>query len=232
MKTMIDNLRGRTARALLVPVLLATGMFLGGCESDANAPQESAPTLTEQETVNQAGYVAIAVATIGPEILNFDVPGKDIYQHWFSGAVDGVYGTVSLDFRLGGPSGAPSSWSTADWGRLYTAPDSSLTVPIGTYGGSVILTFDITADIDQGLDSAVLGGGGTFRSGVHQATFTFTNLAVTGSGNYPTGGTMSFTSSGFAMSVAFNGTNLATVTVTDYGTWTLDLETGSLTRPT
>lgn len=225
MKTMIDNLRGRTAVALLVPVLLAAGMFLGGCESDATAPQDTAPALTAQEAANQAGYVAIAVTTVGPEILNYSGAGKDIYPHTFSGD---VVGTVSLDFRLGGSGGTPSTWSAADWGRLYTATGEPLTVPIGV-GGLVELGFDITADIDQGLDSAVLGGGGTFRSGVHVATFAFTDLAVTGSGSYPTGGAMSFTGGGFAMTVAFNGTNLATVTVTGHGAWTLDLATGALT---
>jgi hypothetical protein len=93
MKTMIDNLRGRTAAALLVPVLLAAGMFLGGCERDATAPQDQAPALTAQDAANWAGYVARAVVTVGPEILNSSGTSKDIYQHTYSG---GVVGPVSL----------------------------------------------------------------------------------------------------------------------------------------
>jgi hypothetical protein len=222
---MIDNLRGRTAAALLVPVLLAAGMFLGGCESDATAPQDSAPALTAQDAANQAGYVALAVAQVGPAVVTFNGAGKTVYSHSFLGDVSG---TVKLDFRLGGSEGTSATWSAGDWARLYTADGEPLAIAIGTSGG-VALTFDISADIDQGLDSAVLGGGGTFQSGVHLATFTFTDLAVTAAGDYPTGGTMSFTGGGFAMTVAFNGTNLATITVAGHDPWTFNLDNGALT---
>jgi hypothetical protein len=225
MKTMIDNLRGRTAAALLVPMLLAAGMFLGGCESDATAPQDPTPALTAQEAANQAGYVAMAVAHVGPAVVTFDGTGKNVYSHSFSGNVSG---TVGLDFRLGGPDGTSATWSAGDWARLYTADGDPLTFAL-VGGGGVTLTFDITAGIDQGLDSAVLGGGGTFQSGVHLATFTFTDLSVTAAGNYPAGGTMSFTGGGFVMTVAFNGTNLATITMTGHDPWTFNLDNGQLT---
>jgi hypothetical protein len=225
MKTMLDNLRGRAAGALLVPVLLAAGMFLGGCESDATAPQDPTPALTERDAANQAGYVAMAVAQVGPTVVTFSEIGKNVYTRSFIGDVSG---TVALDFRLGGPDGTPATWSAGDWARLYTEVGEPLNFAIGSSGG-VTLTLNITADINQGLDSAVLGGGGSFQSGVHLATFAFTDLAVTAAGDYPTGGTMSFTGGGFAMTVAFNGTNLATITVTGHGVWTLNLDTGILT---
>ena len=50
--------------------------------------------------------------------------------------------------------------------------------------------------------------------------------------DYPTGGAMAFTSGGFAVTVTFNGTNLATVAVAGHGTWTFNLDTGALTQPT
>jgi hypothetical protein len=226
MKTMIDNLRGRTAAALLAPLLLAATMFLGGCESDATAPQDPAPTLSAQETANQAGYVAMAVAQVGPAIVTFNGTGKNVYSHSFPSPLSG---TAKLDFRQGGSDGTPATWSAGDWARLYTADGEPLTIAIANMGGAA-LTFDISAGIDQGLDSATLGGGGTFRSGVYLATFTFTDLAVSGAGGNRTSGTMSFTGGGFAMTVRFHGTdNLATITVAGHAPWTINLATGELT---
>jgi hypothetical protein len=222
---MIDRLRVRATLAAMVPILLAAGLFLGGCESEPTAPHDPTPTLSEADAAAQAGYAAMAVSRVGPEIVSFSDARKNTYQHTFTGD---VVGTVWLDFRLGGAAGAPSNWSTADWARLYTATEAPLTMPIGI-GGSVLLAFDITADIDQSLDSAVLGGGGTFQTGVYEAAFSFTDLAVTASGAYPTGGTMTFTGDGYAMTVAFDGTNVATITVTGLGAWAVNLDDGALT---
>ena len=96
----------------------------------------------------------MAVATVGPEILSFRGQAKNVYQHTFTGDVTG---TVWLDFRLGGADGVPATWSTADWGRLYTDADAPLNVAGRATAVRWQLTFDITADIDQGLDSAGSG---------------------------------------------------------------------------
>lgn len=224
MKTMIDRLRGRGATVLLVPVLLAWGLLLGGCESDALAPQDPAPALSEQEAAGQAGLVAMAVSQVGPQVVTFSEAGKTVYSRSFLGDVSG---TVWLDFRLGGAGGTSANWSTGDWARLYTADDEPLNLAIGE-GGSVQLTLDIDADINQGQDTAVVGGGGTFTSGVYGATFAFTDLTVAAASGYPTGGTMTFTGAGFVMTVSFNGTNLATIAVTGHGTWSLNLDTGAV----
>jgi hypothetical protein len=229
MKTMIDNLRGRTAAALLVPVLLAAGMFLGGCESDATAPQDLAPALTEQDAANQAGYAAFAVAQVGPKVVTYS-PSKQTYQLEFPDTGP-VSGKVSLDFRLGGSGGTPATYSAGNWARLYTADGQALAVAalVGT-GNSALLTFDITADINnQSPKSAVLDGVGTFQTGVHQGTFSITHLSVTAAAHsYPTGA-MSFTGGGFASTVTFNGTVVARITVTGHPSWSFNLVTGALT---
>lgn len=225
MKTMIDRLRGRGATMLLVPVLLAGGMLLGGCDSDPLAPQEPAPALSEQDAAAQAALVAMAVAQVGPQVVTFSEPGKTVYSRSFLGDVSG---TVWLDFRLGGADGTSANWSTGDWARLYTEAGEFLNIVIGE-GGSALLTLDINADIDQGLDTAVIGGGGTFTSGVYGATFTFTDLAVAAAGNYPTGGTMTFAGAGFVMTVSYDGTNTAIIAVAGHGTWSLNLDTGVVT---
>jgi hypothetical protein len=222
MKKMINPLA-----ALLMAALLALGLLAGGCESDATAPQDAAPALTEQGAATQAGAVAFAIAQVGPEILRFSGVAKADYSHTFAGDVTG---TVYLNYRTGGPTGTPATPGTGDWARLYTAPGVPLTAIVGP--ATVTLGLDITADIDQGTSSAVLGGGGVFHTGVHTALFTFTNLAVTEAGAYPTGGSMTFTGALFSMTVAFDGTNIAVITVTGHGSWSLNLDTGTLTpRP-
>ena len=223
MKIKINKLRGRGALALLVPVLLACGLVLGGCESDTLAPQDQTPPLSEQEAAGQAGLVAMAVAKVAPEVVKFSEAGKTVYSRTFVGLVSG---TVSLDYRLGGAGGVSANWSTGDWARLYTAIDDPLNLAVGS--GSVQLTLDVTADINQGQDTAVIGGGGTFTSGVHHATFAFADLAVTAAGSYPAGGTMTFSGAGFVMAVDFDGTNLATIAVMGHGTWSLNLDTGAV----
>lgn len=210
--------------ALLVVALLALGLFAGGCESDATAPQDPAPTLTEQGAATQAGALAVAIAQVGPEVVRFTATAKADYSHTFAGDVNG---TVYLNYRLGGAGGTPATPGTGDWARLFTAPGAPLSASVGA--SAVTVGLDITAGINQGTSSAVLGGGGTFRSGVHTAVFTFTNLAVTESGSYPTGGSMTFTGALFSMTVTFNGTNIATISVTGHGSWSLDLDTGDLT---
>lgn len=210
--------------ALLSAALIVLALFAVGCSSDATAPQDPAPTLTEQDSATQAGAVAFAIAQVGPEILRFSGVAKADYSHTFAGD---VVGTVYLNYRIGGPNGTPATPGTGDWARLFTAPNLPLTATVGP--ATVELGLDVTADINQGTSSAVLGGGGVFRTGVHTALFTFTNLAVTEAGNYPTGGSMTFTGALFSMTVTFNGTNIATITVTGHGTWLLNLDTGVLT---
>ena len=210
--------------ALLATALLAMALFAAGCSSNTTAPQDPAPALTEQGAATQAGAVAFAIAQVGPEIVRFTGTAKADYSHTFAGD---VAGTVYLNYRTGGPTGTPATPGTGDWARLYTAVGAPLVATVGT--GSVTLGLDITAVITQGTSSAVLGGGGTFHSGVHTALFTFTNLAVTEVGNYPTGGSMTFTAPLFAMTVTFDGTNIAVIDVTGHGQWSLNLDTGVLT---
>ncbi|MBM4130484.1 hypothetical protein FJ250_05565 [bacterium] len=218
-------LRGRGALALLL--MIPAALLVGGCESDTTAPQDQAPPLNEQDAATQAGLIAMAIVDVGPELVNFSGPGKTEppYSRSFTGDISG---TVYLDFRLGGPSGPHATWATGTWARLFTAAGEPLSIAVGE-SGSAQLSLDITGDINRVADTAVINGGGTFSSGPYSATFTFTNLAVAATG-YPSGGSMTFTSGSFRMTVAFNGTNLATVTVAGHGTWRVNLDTGAVTR--
>lgn len=224
MNTVRAFLRGRGALALLLMIPAAL-LVLGGCESDATAPQDPAPQLSDDDAAAQAGLVAMAIVDVGPEVLTFSEAGKTIYSRSFIGDVSG---TVYLDFRLGGPSGPSATWATGTWARLSTAAGEPLNIAIGDNGGSAQLGLDITGDLNRGAGTAVLNGGGTFSSGPYAATFTFDDLAVATTG-YPAGGTVTFTGGGFVMTVAFNGTSTATITSNLHGTWFVNLETGAVT---
>ncbi|MBK8164341.1 MAG: hypothetical protein IPK64_00100 [bacterium] len=224
MNTIRAYLRGRGALALLL-LIPAALLVLGGCESDATAPQDPTPQLSERDAASQAGLIAMAIVDVGPEIITFSESGKTVYNRSFFGEVSG---TVFLDFRLGGPSGPSATWATGTWARLYTGVGEPLVIQPEGIDGSAQLGLDVTGDLNRGAGTAVLNGGGTFSSGTYTAAFTFDDLAVATSG-YPDGGTMTFTGGGFVMTVAFNGTSTATVTVQGHGTWTVNLETGAVT---
>jgi len=221
MKTMREIL-GRVGALTLLLVMIA----VGGCESDATAPQDPNPALSEQDAAAQAGLVARAISEVGPELVNFSMPGKTEppYSRSFIGDFSG---TVYLDFRLGGPAGPHATWADGTWARLYTAAGEPLNFAIGQ-SGSAQLGLDITGDINRVADTAVINGGGTFTTGTYAATFTFDDLTVAATG-YPGGGSLTFNGGGFVMTVAFNGTNLATITVQGHGTWILNLDTGVVT---
>lgn len=229
MKTMI-HMPGRTgARALSAAMLaLAALLMLGGCESDATAPQDPAPALSEADAAAQAGLVAMAVVQVGPEVINFAEIGKTNppYSRSFAGDVSG---TVYLDFRLGGADGPHATWATGNWVRLYTNVDEELTISIGEFGGTAQLGLDINAELNRVGGTAVVNGGGTFATGPYAATFTFADLAVASEG-YPSGGSMTFTGGGFVMTVAFDGSSIATVTVQGLGTWYVNLDTGEVSQ--
>jgi hypothetical protein len=215
----------RRSGALALLLVIPAALLVGGCESDATAPQDQTPALSERDAATQAGLIAMAIVDVGPEIVNFSGVGKTVYSRSFLGDISG---TVFLDFRLGGPDGASATWANGTWARLYTAAGEPLNIAVGE-SGSAQLGLNITGDINRVADTAVINGGGTFSSGPYSATFTFDDLAVAATG-YPGGGTMTFNGGGFVMTVAFNGTNIATVTVQGHGTWFVNLDTGVVTQ--
>lgn len=211
--------------ALLAAMLLALGLLAGGCESDATAPQET-PALSEQGAATQAGLVAMAIVQVGPDMINFSEPTKQVYSRTFAGDISG---TVYLDFRVGA-DGVPATWAVGNWVRMYTGAADPLVVTIGDAGGTAQLGLDVHAALNRVDSSAVVGGGGSFTTGPYSAAFTFTDLAIASAAGYPTGGSMTFTGAGYAITVTFDGTNVATITVSGLGTWYVNLDTGVVSQ--
>lgn len=228
--------RWAAPRMLLIGALLMGGLMGGllltGCESDSVAPQDDAPALSSADVAAQAGYVAMAVAVVGPETVDFAFAGtadKEIYTRTFTGDISGA---VFLDFSTGGE---PSVWQGADHVDLYTGEDTPLVIMVGLAGaqGTVLLGFDVSADLDRNADpdTAVIEGSGTFASGPYAATFGFDGVAVAAGGSYPASGTMSFSGSGHTGTITFNGTNLASLAMDGGANWVIDLDTGEVMIP-
>jgi hypothetical protein len=213
---------------LALPLLLAAGLLVAGCESDSVAPQDDVPALSSADVAGQTGRVAMAASMVAPVAVNFaGKADKDLYV-WTP--PNPISGAVQLAFFTGG---APSAWSGADHVDISTDPESPLVIPVGIEGaeGTVLLGFDLGADIDRSADpdQAVINGTGTYQSGPYPATFAFEGLVVDGGGSYPGGGTMTFTSGGHTGTVTYDGTDTATLVMDDGSGFVIDLNDGTVT---
>ena len=174
--------------------------------------------------------MGVATGYVLPQLVEYEEAAKNTYQYTFPAGSD-VSGTVQFDFRNGGPTGTPAPYDTANWGRIFTATGASLTVEIGI-GGGIGVSFDITADLSQNPDTATCNGGGTFTSGDYVASFSFNDLEVVENIAYPTDGSMTFVSGGYTMTVTFNGTSTAVISVNGTNTWNINLVDGSISAYT
>ena len=215
-----------TALALLA----CGGLLLTGCESDTVAPQDELPALTQDDVGYQAAGAAALLAGVAIEIVEF-TPTKDAYSYSFDGT-DGITGDVNLEYWTGGDiDGDPSTFNLGDYARMWTPNAAGVVLETGE-GGSVSLSFDIEAEVVQTAPTTatiVVGSSGTFASGGYSGTFDIENIVVTDGLEYPTSGSMTFSSSGFEMVITFDGTNMALISIDGEGTWLVDLSDGTRT---
>lgn len=209
-------------------VLMLGGLLVTGCDSDSVAPQDQTPEMTEESAANQAALVALAMAEVSPQLVNF-TPSKTVYTYDFAG-YDFVTGSVQIDYRLGGAEGASSTPGEADWAHLWTVGENGLVLSSPELEGlesATYFTADITADIDQMAETATIlaGSGGHIISGVIDSTYEVAGLVVGGTG-YPSGGTLTFIGGGHTIVVAFDGTVNAQISLDGATQWVVNLDTG------
>ena len=204
-------------------VLMTLSLLLVGCESDSTAPNEDLPPLESQDVATQSGAMATSMMQALPRIWD-PTTNKAIgeYQYSFFGGF--VTGTVFSEFR-DTEGGNLVDHGVAGWARIYT--EDPLVVTLFDDGIPWLLGFDIEADIDQALDQAIANGSGSLTVGDYLATFTVSDVVVAQGSDYPTSGTISFTSGGITATVTFNGSGNAAVTVGD-DSWIIDLDNGSI----
>jgi hypothetical protein len=213
---------------VLLAALTVFGLLVGGCESDSVAPQDELPALSKDAAANQAALAATVLASVAPEIVRYDGPTKEAYSYNFLG-VEGVTGTVNLEYWTGGIDGTPATFEVGDHARLWTPGLMGVVLETET-GGSVSVTFDIHAQVVQATETATImvGSDGTFTSGDYVTNFNLVNLVVTDS-DYPTSGSMEVSAGGFDMIVAFDGDHTALLSIDGEGTWIVDLDDGTRT---
>ncbi|MFO7654563.1 MAG: hypothetical protein R6X25_12200 [Candidatus Krumholzibacteriia bacterium] len=205
---------------------LAVALSLGGCASDPVAPRDDLPPLGRDDVANQAGLLASVLVNVAPELVRagFEPQGKDTYTFDFTGE---VAGSLSLDFRCGGPEGTPCSHDQADWGRIWTPEPEGLYLAAGT-DVTIAVDLDLAGTIDQAISVAVVGGSGVLRAGEYETNWSVAGLVVATSG-YPAAGTLTATNGAHAVVVNFAGTGTAAVTVDDEVIGYVDLDSGVFT---
>ena len=222
---------------LFLPILvLACGALVGGCESDSVAPHDELPVLTEREVVQQAALVAVGIAKVGPEVMNFQglktfEKELGVYIRTFPEGGD-ITGSIIIEYFNGGPSGVHSLWDDADYGLFYTPEGERVTIDleIPDVGTSVFaLDFDLHGDIDHEADTATVSGSGNLTTGDFHPSFTITNVVLTEVSSYPDGGTFEFVAGVITVVVEYDGDNTSTVSINDVITYVIDLDTGIVT---
>lgn len=222
---------GSRAGALIL--LMGMGLLIAGCESDAVAPNDTLPALTEGEVAQQAGLVAAGLAQVGPQILTYN-GGKagpavlGVYPYDFTNE-DNITGEIVLEYFDGGPGGVHSTWDDADYGLLYTPEGKNVTVALDLGGGVepiFSVTFDLYGPIDQTADTATVSGSGTFTSQAFVRDFTLADVVLTEVSSYPSGGTLAYTSGSIDLTVTYDGTRFVTAEINGGGAFVVDLDTG------
>ncbi len=216
-----------------VMLLLAGGLLLGGCESDAVAPNETLPEVTDQEAAQQAALVAVGIAHVGPQLLKFDGlkagPAElGVYPYDFPEGGD-ITGSIVLEYFTGGEGGNHSSWNNADYGLLYTPEGEEVSVAVELFEGVEVVysvTFNLGGPINRSADTATVSGPGTLIMGEIVRDFTLTNVFLDAVSSYPGGGSFDFTAGSIVVTVTYDGTRFATVTVSGGATFEIDLDTG------
>lgn len=237
------NTKGGWALAGSLILLLGLVLLLGGCESDAVAPQEELPAPTEREATQQAALVAAGIAKSSPLILAYD-GNKDlgIYPYTFPPGGD-VTGSVVLEYFNGGAEGDPSHWDDADYGRMYSVDDpetedvEGVSIALELPGGLepvFAVTFLLRGPIDRAADTAELFGAGTLGMGGSPTGWTIPEthpVLISSLSNWPTGGLVNFVVGSIILNVEYDGDHTANVYVGDAEdpTYTIDLDTAEVT---
>ena len=229
------------ARGLALIVICLAGLWLiSGCESDPVAPQDEVPSLDQEDVAWQASVLALALAKVTPQAIQFDARKSDPpLSYSLDDPGLGLFGTVFLDYRMDAEDGPHATPDDGTFVRIYTE-SGELAVIKTPVGGAVAMTFDLKATIDRDDDTAVFieGSSGTYETGTYEdgeftlghysATFQLDNLAVDLNQEFPVAGYLIFTSGGHTIVVEFGG-NILTVHLESMEL-TINLTTGEITK--
>lgn len=205
--------------------LVLAGALMAGCESESVTPNENLPALTEGDAASQAGFLAMAISTVGNEFAGFEETAKNLYSYTFGEESD-IQGTVYFTFLAGGADGQQAPYDQADWVHGATGVGEGLTVAAAGLSAAIAMTLDMVADpYDPVNRTATLSGAGTLTAGDYSSGWSIEGVAVSAEG-FPGDGTMTFEAGEITVVVHFDGDSEASVTVDGVEIGTIDLSTG------
>lgn len=188
----------------LAPAALAL-LIAAGCGDDPVTPNEE-PTFTEEDAATQSAFITIGMVEVLDDL-----------------AAVKASPTIEDDFNNDHITG--SYWRDSDPDHVYTDADHRLIIDLDGSGGILpaTLLFDVTAAGDPRLAN----GTGSLLAGALTVGFTISGIIVE-SDNYPSGGQLVVSTSGYTATVEFFSNHTATVTVGALE-WSVDLENGQIT---
>jgi hypothetical protein len=214
--------------SLVFAVLLILGSF-AGCESDSTTPQDEVPPPSEANAVFVAGYLASYVSHAYDVFQNALKSAGDKAVSTETFTAGGVSGIYTLDFRAAdGTTPAPSG--SAEWVHAFTSEGQQIEVRENP-GDAVplaICTFDATAFpyvATPDAETGTVNGGGTLHAGLYTTEFTVEDLELS-MADYPPAGAITYTAGDHHVTVQFDGTQYAALTVGE-NHYTVDLDTGA-----
>jgi len=217
-------MRLQTILALGLGLVLA-GALMAGCDSESVTPNDQLPVLSQSDAASQAGFLAMAISTVGNEFAGFEETAKNLYSYTFA-AESSIQGVVYFTFLAGGADGQQAPYDQADWAHVATGMGEALTIAIGELPAAIAMTMDMVADpYDPVNRTATLSGAGTLTAGENSSVWSIDAVAVDADG-FPGDGTMTFEAGDITVVVHFDGDSEASVTVDGVEIGTIDLGSG------
>ncbi|MDO9694247.1 MAG: hypothetical protein Q7W56_05915 [Candidatus Latescibacteria bacterium] len=182
-------------------------LIAAGCGDDPVTPNEQ-PVITEEDAATQGAFIAVGMV----EVLDDLAATK---------AVPGIE-TVSGSSYITG-----SYWLDSDPDHVYTDAEHRLTIDFDGPANDDILPATLLFDVTATGTPRLANGTGSLLAGALTITFVVSSIEVAAD-NYPTGGQLIVSTSGYTATIEFFSNHSATVTVGDLE-WSVDLEDGDIT---
>ena len=182
-------------------------LIAAGCGDDPVTPNEQ-PVITEEDAATQSAFIAVGMV----EVLDDLAATKAVPE------VETVSGSSYI---------TGSYWRDSDPDHVYTDDDHRLTIDFDGPVDDDILPATLLFDVTATGDPRLANGAGTLLAGALSVGFVISDIAVAAD-NYPTGGQLIVSTSGYTATVEFYSNHTATVTVGVFE-WSVDLEDGDIT---
>jgi hypothetical protein len=182
-------------------------LIAAGCGDDPVTPNEQ-PVFTAQDAATQSAFIAVGMVQVLDDLA--------------AAKAAPVVETVSGSSYITG-----SYWRDSDPDRVYTDAVNRLIIDFDGPMDDDILPATLLFNVTATGTPRLANGSGTLIAGALSVGFVISDIAVAAD-NYPTGGQLIVSTSGYTATVQFYANHSATVTVGALE-WSVDLEDGDIT---